>query len=80
LCEFVANDRLIDQPLAKHFSFVRVSEGLFVTAPCESIGLHHEPPSLVIEIFHDVFEALVLFADQIFNRHLDIFQGDVRSA
>jgi hypothetical protein len=35
---------------------------------------------LVVEVAHDVLESFVLFADQVFNGYLDVFEGNVSGA
>jgi hypothetical protein len=70
---------VVDQFLAECFALVGVLDALLVTHAGEADGLDDNADALVVEVCHDDFEALVLFADEVLNWHFDVFEGDVGS-
>ena len=78
LSEFVSNHWVLDEFLTKRSSTVRVLERFLIAHACKPIRLNHKPPTLVIEVVHDILEAFVFFADQILDWHFHVFKGDER--
>lgn len=76
LGQFLSDDGLVDKGFAEDDSLVRPLETLFNdgAAPAGDAAGHR--PALVIEIAHDHDEALVFFAEQIFDGDLDVVELD----
>jgi hypothetical protein len=78
--ELESDDWVVDQALSKGLALVRILHALFVADASEAQTLDHDADALVVEVGHDDAEALVLFAEQVLDGHLDVFEGDVRRA
>mmetsp|Transcript_11852 Transcript_11852/g.30262 ORF Transcript_11852/g.30262 Transcript_11852/m.30262 type:complete len:200 (-) Transcript_11852:502-1101(-) len=55
-------------------------DGFLEADPREPERLDDDHPPFVVEVVHDVLEALVLLADEVLGRHLAVVEGDVRRA
>ncbi|KAI7180580.1 acyl-CoA dehydrogenase NM domain-like protein [Hortaea werneckii] len=74
------DDRMVDELLAKRPPLVRILHALLVADSRESQALDDDSDALVVEVGHDDLEPLVLFADEVLDWHLDVFERDVGSA
>jgi len=63
VCEFEANDGVLDEFLAEGATLVGVFYGFFVADAGEAEALDDDAYAFVVEVCHDHFESLVLFAD-----------------
>lgn len=72
VAEFVADDRVVDKALAKGLALQRVLEGLFNADASKSAGLHDNTETFVVEVVHDILEALVQFTDQVGLWYFDL--------
>ena len=61
--------------LAERLALVGVDERLLEQDAGEAGGLDADAPALVVEVVHDVLEALVLAADQILDGDLSERRG-----
>lgn len=77
MCEFEADDGVIDETLAESLALMGVLDALFVADASEANTLDDDTNALVVEVGHDNLETLVLLSDQVLNRHLDVFEGNV---
>lgn len=75
--EFHADDRVVDEAFSKRLALVGVLHRLLIADAREAEALDDDADALVVEIGHDDFEPLVLLAEEIFHRDLDVFEGDV---
>mmetsp|Transcript_12244 Transcript_12244/g.20694 ORF Transcript_12244/g.20694 Transcript_12244/m.20694 type:complete len:249 (+) Transcript_12244:590-1336(+) len=71
---------MFDELLAESAPFHGVRHRLLDAHAREPVRLDDEPPALVIEIVHDLLEPVVLNANEILHRNLDVGEGDVRGA
>ena len=78
--ELGTNHGMLHELLAEGPPPVRVLERLLVANPGEPVRLHHESPALVVKVVHDVLEPLVLGADEVTHRNLDVLKGDEAGA
>lgn len=75
--ELHADDGVLNELLAKGAALVGVLDGLLVADAGEAQALNDDADTLVVEVGHDDTEALVLLAEQVLHRDLDILKGDV---
>lgn len=75
--KLVSDDRLLDELLAKGFALCGPGQGIFETSTCTPQALEDDPETLVVEITHDVSEALTLGANQILHWDLDVLQDHI---
>ena len=81
VCEFHADDRVVDEAFPKRLALVRIFHRLLVADAGEAEALDDDADALVVEVGHDDFEPLVLLAEEILDGDLDVFERDVgRSA
>lgn len=78
LGQLLANDRLINQPLAKDQTLMGPLEGLLNDETHVPDGGARHHPALVVEVGQDDIDALVLLAEQVLDGDLDVVEGDVR--
>lgn len=74
------DDRLLDQPLAKHPSLVRPFQTVLDNhaAGAHAKGGNH--PAFVVEVGHDDLEAVVFDPQQVLHGHLDVVEAHKRRA
>lgn len=80
MCEFHADDGVVDELLSECAAFAGVFDALFVADAAEAHGLDDDSDALVVEVCHYDFEALVLFADEVLDGDFDVFEGYVGCA
>jgi hypothetical protein len=78
--EFQSNHWVVNEALPKRLALVRILDAFLVTDSSKSQALDDDTDPLVVEVRHDHLEALVLLANEVFDRDLDIFEGDVCGA
>mmetsp|Transcript_783 Transcript_783/g.2637 ORF Transcript_783/g.2637 Transcript_783/m.2637 type:complete len:310 (-) Transcript_783:135-1064(-) len=75
-----ADHWVLHEGLAEGLALVGELQGLFEADTAEAVGHGTDREALMVEVLHDVLEALVLLAEQVLLRHLDVVEGDVRGA
>ena len=75
--ELETDDRVRDELLAERTALVGVLHALLVAHAAEADALDDDADTLVVEVGHDDFEALVLLADQVLHGDFGVFEGDV---
>ena len=78
--ELHPNNRVVNKPLSKRLSLMCIFHAFVVADTCEAGGLDCDSKTLVVEVCHDDFEALIFFANEVFYGDLDVFKGDVGGA
>src|SRR4051794_3520418 len=73
-----ANDRMIDELLAKGAALVGVLDGVLVADAREPQALDNDADPLMVEVRHHHTEALVFLANEVLDGYLDVLKRHIR--
>mmetsp|Transcript_16259 Transcript_16259/g.28935 ORF Transcript_16259/g.28935 Transcript_16259/m.28935 type:complete len:263 (+) Transcript_16259:183-971(+) len=75
--QLVPDDRLLHQSLVEGLPLLGPLDALLNHQTAPSVDATHNEPALVVEVVHDALETVVLLAQQVPHRNLDILIQDV---